>query len=180
MKFELNDNILVLERTPELLKNLLEGLPLEWTTANEGEDSWSPFDIIGHLIHGERTDWMVRANIILSQGANCTFEPYDRFAQMENSKGKTLGMLLNEFSILRKKNLAELKSKNLSEKDLGLTGMHPELGVVTLRELLATWMVHDLGHITQISRVMAKQYKNEVGPWKQYLTILNHTPQEGS
>ena len=178
MKFELNKAIPILERTPKVLKNLLENLSEEWTYANEGENTWSPYDVIGHLIHGEKTDWMVRAEIILGNKGVKEFEPFDRFAQFENSKGKTLKALLEEFETLRKENLKILRSKNISEKDLRLEGIHPELGVVTLSQLLSAWMVHDLGHIAQISRVLAKQYKNEVGLWTKYMTILNYTPSE--
>lgn len=178
MEFELNNAISILERTPGVFKNFLEGLEEEWIHENEGEDTWNPFEVIGHLIHGEKTDWMVRTNLILENRGNTTFEPYDRFAQIENSKGKTLSGLLTEFETLREKNLEALRSKQLSKEDLNLKGIHPELGEVTLQQLLAAWVVHDLGHIAQISRVMAKQYKNEVGPWSKYLTILHHTPKE--
>ena len=171
MKFELNNAIAVLKRTPEVLKALLQDLPDEWTKTNEGGASWSPFDVLGHLIHGEQTDWMVRAEIILNQGSK-SFTPFDRFAQFQNSKGKTLTELLAEFEQLRKENLKLLAAKNLSDAMLSLKGEHPELGTVTLAQLLATWVVHDLGHLAQISRVMAKQYNSEVGPWKKYLTIL--------
>lgn len=178
MKFELNKAIPVLERTPSVLRNLLQELPAEWIQENEGKDTWSPFDVVGHLIHGEKTDWMVRTELILEEGPPKTFEPYDRFAQFKNSKGKTLGELLEEFERLRKDNLNNLRSKNLTDSDLERKGIHPELGEVTLVQLLSAWVVHDLGHIAQVSRVMAKQYKNEVGPWPKYLTILNHTPKE--
>lgn len=178
MKFELNKAIPVLERTPLVMRSLLQGLPEEWIYENEGKDTWSPFDVIGHLIHGEKTDWMVRSEIILGDGPDKVFEPFDRFAQFEDSKGKTLEALLTEFETLRNGNLELLKSKPLSSEDLNLEGIHPELGTVTLAQLLSAWVVHDLGHITQISRVMAKQYKNEVGPWPKYMTILNYNPSE--
>lgn len=178
MKFELNKAIPILERTPLALRTLLQDLPLEWILENEGKDTWSPFDVIGHLIHGEKTDWMVRTELILEDGPLKTFQPFDRFAQFENSKDKNLEDLLDEFEELRKNNLTSLKSKNLTSKDLDRIGVHPELGEVTLAQLLSAWVVHDLGHIAQISRVMAKQYKSEVGPWPKYLTILNHIPKE--
>jgi hypothetical protein len=178
MNFELNKAIPVLGRTPLVMRSLLQGLPEEWIYENEGKDTWSPFDVIGHLIHGEKTDWMVRSEIILGDGPDKVFEPFDRFAQFEDSKGKTLEALLTEFETLRNGNLELLKSKQLSSEDLNLEGIHPELGTVTLAQLLSAWVVHDLGHITQISRVMAKQYKNEVGPWPKYMTILNYNPSE--
>ncbi|RKN79301.1 DinB family protein [Ulvibacterium marinum] len=178
MKFELETAIPILERTPTVLRALLQDLPEKWIRENEGEDTWSPFDVVGHLIHGEKTDWMIRTALILEKGSNPTFEPFDRFAQFENSKGKTVESLLDEFEGLRKDNLTELKSRNLTSVDYGRTGIHPEFGEVTLAQLLSAWVVHDLGHIAQISRTMAKQYKNEVGPWTKYLTILNYTPKE--
>ena len=141
--------------------------------ANEGENTWSPYDVVGHLIHGENTDWLPRTKIILQQGADTAFVPYDRFAQFENSKGKSLQELLSEFKILRKANIDELKYLNIGSEELKLTGIHPEFGGVTLKQLLSAWVVHDLGHIVQISRVMAKQYKEETGPWTKYLKVLN-------
>ncbi len=152
---------------------MLQGLPKEWTHQNEGGDTWSPFDVVGHLIHGEKTDWMPRIKIILSDAEDKTFEPYDRFAQFRLSKGKELNDLLEEFESLRKSNLDELLSLNLSPEQLNRGGIHPELGPVILSEVLSAWVVHDLGHIVQVSRVMAKQYKDEVGPWPEYLTVLN-------
>jgi hypothetical protein len=178
MQFDLNQTISVLERTPLVFRNLLNNLSQQWTHGNEGPDTWSPYDIIGHLVHGEKTDWMPRLEIILSDDPNKTFEPYDRFAQFEMSKGKSLGDLLDKFEVLRKKNLRTLKSKFLSSEELTRKGIHPELGPVTLSQMLSAWVVHDLGHIAQVSRVMAKQYTNEVGPWPKYLTILNSTPKE--
>lgn len=173
MKFELAQSIAVLDRTPQVLESLLKGLGDGWTHQNEGENTWSPFDILGHLIHGEKTDWIVRMEIILSEDPERPFEPFDRFAQFESSQGKTLEDLLEDFGRLRASNLETLKSKNLTSEDLDRTGHHPELGEVTLRQLLATWVVHDLGHIAQVTRVMTKQYKGEVGPWEAYLPILN-------
>lgn len=169
----LTEAIAVLARTPATLHALLADLPDGWTTCNEGPDTFSAFDNVGHLVHGERADWIPRARIILAQGANRRFEPYDRFAQVRESAGKTLAQLLDEFSELRAQNLATLRSWNLSEAELALEGEHPEFGLVTLRQLLSTWVVHDLGHLAQISRVMAKRYQEDVGPWSAYLPILS-------
>ena len=173
MTFDISEAAAVLERTPRVLRSLLQELPASWTTGNEGPDTFSAFDNVGHLIHGERTDWIPRARIILEQGENRTFDPYDRFAQQRESAGKTLEQLLGEFEQLRHDNLATLQSWRLSDEQLGLTGEHPALGTVTLRQLLATWVAHDLGHLGQIARVMAKQYREEVGPWRAYLPILD-------
>jgi hypothetical protein len=173
MSFQLRDAIAVLERTPAALRTLLSGLPESWTTPNEGPDTFSAFDNVGHLIHGERTDWIPRARIILAQGEHRKFEPYDRFAQVRESAGKNLAQLLDEFEQLRAQNLSTLRGWNLSEQELALQGEHPELGPVTLRQLLATWVAHDLGHLAQTARVMAKQYGGEVGPWRAYLPILD-------
>jgi hypothetical protein len=172
MNFNLNESIEILSRTPEVLRKLLSGLPDRWTMANEGGDSWSPFDILGHLIHGEETDWIPRTRVILSSGADREFEPYDRFAQFKKTKGKTLSGLLDEFAQLREKNIAELESFGLSDDKLMLEGIHPEFGRVTLKQMLATWVIHDLTHIAQISRVMAKQYKGEMGPWVKYFKLM--------
>jgi uncharacterized damage-inducible protein DinB len=173
MQFDIQKSIEILERTPVVLKTLLTGLNEEWVMNNEGTETFSPYDVIGHLIHGEKTDWIVRTKIILEPGISKPFTPWDRFAQFENSKGKTLQQLLDEFDMLRKENLDWLRSFNLSENDLDKKGMHPALGKVTLRNLLATWVVHDLTHIAQITRVMAKQYKEEIGPWNEFFRILN-------
>ena len=172
MQFSLSKSIQVLERTPTVLNLLLSNLSDEWILSNEGADTWSAFDIVGHLIHGEKTDWLPRAEIILSNKSDKTFEPFDRFAQLRVSEGKSMGQLLDEFTALRKVALNKLKSFNLQENDLSKTGTHPALGTVTLQELFATWTVHDLSHLAQVSRVMAKQYKDEVGPFSEYLTIL--------
>jgi DinB superfamily len=172
MEFELNKAIEILKRTPKSLKALLNDLPNDWIYENEGINTWSAFDIVGHLIHGEKTDWIVRCNIILRDNSNKKFAEFDRFAQFENSKNKSLSELLNEFEQLRTKNINELISLNISNKELELEGIHPEFGTISLRQLISTWVVHDLGHISQISRVMAKQYKDEVGPWIEYLGIL--------
>jgi hypothetical protein len=171
--FDLESGVAVLERTPRVLRTLLAGLGPEWTDATEGPETWSPYVVVGHLIHGERTDWIPRAQIILAQGANRKFEPYDRQAQFEESKGKTLAQLLVEFEKLRKKNLKTLARLRLTDTLLDLTGEHPALGTVTLRQLLATWVAHDLGHLVQIARVMAKQYKGAIGPWTEYLSVMN-------
>ena len=173
MEYKLDKSLEILERTPKILINYLENLSEDWIFCNEGEETWSAFDIIGHLIHGEKTDWIPRTNIILQQNENNTFESFDRFAQFESSKGKTMRQLLNEFLNLRTKNIKYLKSLNISDEQLQLKGQHPELGDVTLKQLLASWVTHDLGHIAQILRVMAKQYKDEVGPWVKYISILN-------
>jgi uncharacterized damage-inducible protein DinB len=173
MRFELATGVVVLERTPVTLRTLLAGLPDDWTTATEGPETWSAYDVVGHLIHGERTDWIARAEIILAQGANRRFTPFDRFAQFHESQGKTLVQLLDQFAQLRATNLNILVGWKLTEAQLALEGEHPELGPVTLRNLLATWVAHDLNHLGQIARVMAKQYRDAVGPWRQYLPIMD-------
>lgn len=172
MEFSLRDTCTILERTPGVLSQLLKDLPKDWTHQNEGPETWSPFDVVGHLIHGEKTDWIPRTKIILYE-EDKHFIPFDRFAQFEESKGKTLESLLSEFEALRIDNLQELRKLNLQPSDLEKEGIHPEFGAVTLRQLLAAWTTHDLGHIVQISRVMAKQYKQEAGPWPKYLAVLN-------
>ena len=173
MEFNLKLAIEILERTPKTVRCLLENLSPEWILENEGPDTWSPFDVVGHLIHGEKTDWISRARIILEQGGNKTFERFDRFAQFRESQGKTLSQLLDEFERLRSKNLETLLAFQLTENQLAMKGVHPSFGPVTLRQLLSTWVAHDLGHIAQITRVMAKQYKEEVGPWVEYLPVLS-------
>ena len=173
MNFELGTGVAVLQRTPATLRALLAGLPQDWTAPNEGPDTWSAYDIVGHLIHGERTDWIPRARIILEQGANRRFEPYDRFAQFRESQGRTLSDLLDEFARVRAENLTTLGGWRLTDEQLALEGEHPELGAVTLRQLLATWVAHDLGHVAQTARVMAKQYRVAVGPWRAYLPVLD-------
>lgn len=172
MKFEIEKSIEILTKTPSILETMLNGLSEEWLRNNEGENTWSPYDIVGHLIHGEKTDWIPRAKIMLSNSENKTFEPFDRFAQMNVTKEGTIAELLGEFKAMRAKNINELNSLQIEVADLAKKGIHPELGNVNLKQLLSTWVVHDLGHISQISRVMAKQYKAEVGPWKEYLGIL--------
>jgi hypothetical protein len=171
-EFNLTEAIAVLSRTPAALGALLRGLPDIWVRRNEGMDTWSAFDIVGHLIVGERTDWMPRARIILENGEARPFDPFDRFAQAKQSQGKSLPRLLDEFARLRRENLAALQSLNLQPEDWNRRGRHPELGVVTLAQLLATWAVHDLTHVHQLSRVMAHQYRDAIGPWSAYLGVL--------
>jgi len=173
MTFDLNHGLAVLERTPTVLRELLDGLPDDWVRGDEGPDTWSPFDVVGHLIDGEEEDWVTRARIILDQGESVEFEPFDRFRHLERNVGRTLTELLDEFERLRMGNLNDLRVLDLSEEQLELRGVHPEFGSVTLGQLLATWVVHDMTHLAQISRVMAKQYDEAVGPWKAYLTVLN-------
>jgi hypothetical protein len=173
MQFDLPKSIEILSRTPSVLEALLNGISKEWILNNEGPETWSPFDVVGHLIHGEKTDWIPRMELILSHKSNKTFEPFDRFAQFEQSKGKSLAQLLHEFKDRRLKNIAILQSKNITSADLLKTGNHPAFGAVTLEQLLSTWVAHDLGHVAQISRVMAKQYKEAVGPWRQFLPVLD-------
>lgn len=172
MEFNLDDAINVLSRSPNVLRAILQGLPSEWIKSNEGENTWSPYDVLGHLIHGERTDWITRAKTVLKEGEEKVFKPFDRFAQFTESQGKSLEELLDIFESLRQENIQTLKEMKLSQQDLTKTGTHPELGKVQLKELLATWVAHDLDHIVQISRTMAKQYKEEVGPWHKYLSVM--------
>jgi hypothetical protein len=171
-EFTLADTIAILTRTPAALNALLRGLPEVWVQRNEGDETWSAFDIIGHLNVGERTDWMTRARIILEHGESRPFDPFDRFAQFEESRGKSLDQLLEEFARLRAENVEALQALHLREEDLVKRGMHPRLGVVTLSQLLATWAVHDLTHLHQLSRVMAFQYREAVGPWSAFLGVL--------
>jgi hypothetical protein len=172
MEQNLSHTIALLSRTPATLNALLRDLPDSWTHQNEGENTWSAFDIVGHLIHGERTDWMPRARIILQSGESQPFPPFDRLAQIRCSQGKSLPQLLDEFANLRSENLRELQALNLRQQDLALRGRHPALGVVTLSQLLATWAAHDLTHLHQISRVLAHQSREAVGPWSAYLGVL--------
>lgn len=173
MNFTFEEAKPILARTPAVVRALLEGLPDSWTRATEGPDTWSPFDVVGHLIHGERTDWIERTEVLLTHGETRPFTPFDRFAQFEASRGKTLPQLLDTFAELRAANLARLDSLRVKPKDLDRRGLHPELGPVTLRELLATWVAHDLSHIAQIARVMGSQYTEAVGPWRAYLPMLS-------
>lgn len=173
MDFDLTAGVAVLERTPATLRALLAGLPSAWVHATEGPETWSPYDVVGHLIHGERTDWIPRARLIFEQRDDRRFTPFDRFAQFRASEGKSLTQLLDEFAQLREENLATLTAWDLADSQLDLEGEHPELGPVTLRQLLATWVAHDLDHIVQITRVMARQYRVAVGPWRAYLSVMD-------
>ena len=176
MYFRLDQAAQILARTPLVLSAWLQDLPDDWIHGDEGPDTFSPFEVVGHLIRGELVDWLPRARIILDHGEDRAFEPFDRFAHRRESRGKSMQELLAEFAALRRENLALLAEMELTEADLDRTGTHPELGRVSLRELLATWVAHDLGHLAQIARVMAKQYGDEVGPWTQYLRVLSDRP----
>jgi DinB family protein len=173
MELEVAQAISVLERTPAALAALLGGLPEAWVTPNEGADSFSPRDVLGHLIHGEETDWIPRAEIILSEGQDRPFTPFDRFGFRGWLERTTTAELLERFARLRRESLGRLAGFGLEKPDLQRRGMHPGLGPVTLGQLLAAWVVHDLGHLTQVARVMAKQYRDEVGPWTQYMAVLH-------
>jgi hypothetical protein len=172
MEFDLHLSLDVLGRTPATLGALLDGLPEPWVLGTEGPETFSPFDVVGHLIDGEETDWIPRARIILARGADPRFTPYDRFRHRTRNVGRSLGSLLSEFAELRAANLDLLRSWQLTPAELELPGVHPTLGGVTLRHLLATWVVHDLGHLAQVARVMAKQYRAAVGPWEAFLPVL--------
>lgn len=172
MEHNLPQTMSLLARTPAALNALLRDLPETWTLRNEGENTWSAFDVVGHLIHGERTDWMPRARMVLQFGETKAFEPFDRWGQVRETRGKSLEQLLDEFARMRAANLSELRALNLTQEHLERRGQHPALGVVTLSQLLATWAVHDLTHLHQISRVMAHQYRAAVGPWSAYLGVL--------
>jgi len=173
--FVMQEAVAVLSRTPLALNALLRDLPDGWILAHEGGDTWSPFDVIGHLIHGERTDWLQRTRIILKHGEARDFDKFDRLAQFAESRGRTMAALLDEFAVLRQSNLRDLNALQITDADLDRRGRHPALGVVTLRQLLATWVAHDLDHLMQISRVLAGQYAEEVGPWRAYLRIISGT-----
>jgi hypothetical protein len=173
-----DEAIAILERTPATLDALLRGLPDAWITANEGDDTWTPFDIVGHLIHGERADWIPRARIILEHGESRAFDPFDRFAQFVESHGRTFADLLDDFAAARQNSLRELAALGVQKADLDRRGRHPAFGVVTLRQLLSTWVAHDLDHVMQISRVLARQYSDEVGPWQAYLRIIRDDASE--
>jgi len=172
MAFRLDHGLTQLEATPRLLRAWLADLPDAWLHANEGPDTWSPFEVVGHLVHGERTDWMTRVRHILREGARRPFVPFDRFAHVEANRGRPLDELLDELTELRLRNLVELRALDLSPDELSRTGRHPELGTVTLGQLLATWVVHDQGHVAQIARVLARVNADEVGPWAGYLPVL--------
>lgn len=171
--FVMDEAVAILARTPATLDALLRDLPAGWVSAHEGGDTWSPFDVVGHLLHCERADWMPRVRTILESGESRTFDPLDRFAQFSSSQGRTLASLLDEFAAARSRSLHDLAELRLVASDLDRRGRHPQLGVVTLRQLLSTWVAHDLDHVVQISRVMARQYSDEVGPWSAYLRIIN-------
>jgi hypothetical protein len=173
MKYKLTQALEVLQNTPFVLKSLFNGLSDEWIMNNEGPETFSPYDVVGHLIHGEKEDWTERIKMILEHGTSKAFVTFDRFAMYEESKGKSIQQLLEEFSVLRKINLDWFTSLQLKEEDLDKKGMHPKLGEVTLRQLLSTWVAHDLTHISQITRVMAKQYKEDIGPWVNFYRIMN-------
>jgi hypothetical protein len=172
MEYNLPDTISLLSRTPAALNALLRDLPETWTLRNEGENTWSPFDVVGHLIHAERADWMPRVRIVLQFGDTKPFESFDRWGHVRECQGKSLGQLLDEFAGLRTENLDQLRALHLRQEDLARRGQHPSLGAVTLSQLLATWATHDLTHLHQISRVMAHQYRQAVGPWSAYLGVL--------
>ena len=173
MSFDVDEGMSILERTPVVLRALLEGLPSAWTSATDGPDTWSAFDVVGHLVQGERTDWIPRARLILAQGADRRFAPFDREAQFKPERaGETLGERLAMFAELRAGSLETLRAWRLTDAQLALTGEHPAFGVVTLRQLLATWVAHDLGHIVQVTRTMARRYAGDVGPWRAYLSVL--------
>ena len=172
MKFQIEKTVEMLSQTPGTIKSLLGNLSDDWIENSPDSENWSAYDIVGHLIHGEETDWIPRAEIILAQGENLTFEPFDRFAQFVKSKDKTLDELIETFAVSRTRNLVKLREMNLTEEKLQLKGIHPELGEVTLEQLLATWAVHDLNHIKQLVTALANKYVENVGAWKQYLSIL--------
>ena len=172
MELDLDNACAVLERTPAVLRALLDGLPAAWTECDEGPDSWSPRQVVAHLIVGERTDWIPRARLILAQGASTTFEPFERFAHLRADAQRPLPELLDTFAAARRENVATLRAWEITPTQLELRGVHPEFGPVTLRQLLATWVAHDLGHLVQVARTMARQYRDEAGPWRAYLSVL--------
>ncbi len=171
IKFNIEDAVKILQRTPDLLGLQLLGLSEEWINNNEGEDTWSPYDVIGHLIHGEQTDWMIRAMVIL-EAQDKKFKPFNRFSQLESDQLESIENLLSKFKNLRNKNLEKLKKLNLNQSQMTLVGVHPDFNEVTLQQLLSAWVVHDLGHLNQINRVLAKNYRDEVGHFIDYLNIL--------
>ena len=172
MKQNLGETLALLSRTPKMLDALLRDLPETWTHRNEGDGTWTAFDVVGHLVHGERTDWVPRVRRVMELGESKAFDKYDRTAQDRESKGKTLEQLLDEFAALRAANIATVRAMNLKPSDLDRRGLHPSLGTVTLGNLLATWAAHDMTHLHQLSRIMAYQYREAVGPWTQYLGVL--------
>jgi len=176
--FDLRDGVAILRRTPGVLDALLAGLPEAWTRPNEGPKTWSAYDVVGHLIDGEETDWIPRARLICGQGENRRFQPFDRFAHLAVKEEQTLAQRLERFAALRTRNLDELEGMRLGPGHLRLTGEHPDFGTVTLSQLLSTWVAHDLGHLAQIARVMAKQYRDAVGPWIAFLPVLTDRPRD--
>lgn len=174
--FVMDEGVAILARTPAVLDAWLRDVPDGWTAAHEGGDTWSPFDVVGHLIHGEKANWIPRVRMLLEHGEERAFDAFDRLAQFAAAKGRPLPDLLDEFAMRRRTSLADLAALRLTPHDLDRRGRHPEFGVVTLRQLLSTWVAHDLDHIAQIARVMARQYADEVGPWRQYLRIIRDTP----
>jgi len=172
MQLKLSEATQILERTPSVLTAMIGDAPDGWVRAREGSGTWSCYDIVGHLIHGELTDWIPRARIILEHGPEKAFEPFDRFAQFREDQSRPISALLEQFEFLRRENLTALEALNLTENDFPRRGLHPELGEVTLGQLLSSWVVHDLSHISQIARVSAKQYEYQVGPWRDYMSIL--------
>lgn len=172
MDFSIDRSIEILERTPVVVSEMTRNLSSEWINSNEGTGTWNVFDVIGHLIHGDITDWIPRAELILSNRDDKAFTPFDRFAQFETSKGKTLLQLLEEFKTVRTSNINRLRKLQITKQDLTKTGIHPTFGIVSLSQLLSTWVVHDLDHISQIARIMATQYKEQTGPWIEFLKIL--------
>ena len=172
MKFTIQKSLRILENTPEIIETLLSGLDEEWLYANEGDNTWNPFDVVGHLIEGEKTDWIPRLQIIVGNSKDRKFVPFDRFKQQNVNRGVPISTLIAEFRECRKKSLDFLKSISITEELLARTGIHPEFGEVNLKQLLATWVTHDLAHLSQITRIMAKQYKEEIGPWQAYFNIF--------
>ena len=173
MTHNLDHSIALLARTPAVLDALLRDLPDSWTRRNEGENTWSAFDIVGHLIHCERTDWLPRTKWLLQYGETQSFPPFDRWGHVRESQGKSLSQLLDEFAKLRSDNLAELRAMNLQPDDLARLGRHPAFGQLTLSDLLAAWAAHDLNHLHQLSRVMATQYRKAIGPFTQYMGVMH-------
>jgi uncharacterized damage-inducible protein DinB len=173
MEFKLEHAIEILSRTPQVLRAQLQGLPAEWLHNNEGENTWSPYNVLGHLIHGEETDWIPRAKLILEKGESETFAPFDRNAQFAEQEKKSVEELLDSFELLRREGIQALQQMALTADDLKRTGTHPVFGKVTLEQLLATWVAHDQGHLVQIARTMAKQYRDAVGPWRAYLSVMS-------
>ncbi|MCY8552032.1 DinB family protein [Bacillus haynesii] len=172
MNFQLEEAVEILERTPQTLSQLLTGLSSPWISCDEGEDTWNAFEVVGHLIEGEKNNWLPRIKMIVTKGATDTFPPFDRFSQLNQNDGKTMEQLLNEFADIRRANLEILRQIINPKTNFEQTGVHPEFGIVKLREQISTWVAHDLTHISQIARVLAKRYQDDVGPWKAYLRIL--------